>query len=99
MRRVALAGGSSERPLACRPTTYHRLPDRSGPAALERPGPDTRRMILMQADRSRGPVVSPADWDAYIASAPSFVDAQTRMEQAVAAGVDFAALVALQAQR
>jgi len=56
-------------------------------------------MILMQADRSRGPVVSPADWDAYIASAPSFVDAQTRMEQAVAAGVDFAALVALQAQR
>lgn len=40
---------------------------------------------------------STAAWHAYIQSASLFVDVQDRIEQAVAAGVDFAALNALQA--
>jgi hypothetical protein len=34
----------------------------------------------------------PAAWHGYIRSAPSFADAQTRIEEAVAASVDFAAM-------
>jgi hypothetical protein len=37
--------------------------------------------------------MSTAEWNAYIASAPSFAVAQERMEEAVRAGVDFAALL------
>jgi hypothetical protein len=40
-----------------------------------------------------------AEWDAYIASAPNFATAQNRMEEAVAAGVDFSALLDEQAKR
>ena len=40
---------------------------------------------------------NPAEWHAYIRSARNFADAQDRMGEAVAAGVDFAALLALQA--
>jgi hypothetical protein len=39
------------------------------------------------------------DWDAYIAAAPNFAAAQDRMEEALAAGVDFTALLAAQAKR
>src|SRR4051812_14410102 len=39
----------------------------------------------------------PAAWHAYIQSARLFADAQARIEQAVAAGVDFTALGVLQA--
>lgn len=42
---------------------------------------------------------TPAEWDAYIGSAPSFADAQDRMEEAVASGVDFAAMLAAQRER
>jgi hypothetical protein len=38
-----------------------------------------------------------AQWDAYIRSAPNFAVAQGRMEEAVAAGVDFTALLKEQA--
>lgn len=37
-----------------------------------------------------------AEWHAYITSAPSFAVAQDRMEEAVRAGVDFAALLSEQ---
>lgn len=40
-----------------------------------------------------------AEWDSYIAAAPNFTVAQDRMEQAVEAGVDFAALLAAQVKR
>lgn len=40
---------------------------------------------------------TPADWHAYIRSAPTYADSQDRMQEAVAAGVDFAALIAAQA--
>jgi len=53
----------------------------------------------MHDDRTRRLTVGAADWDAYIASAPSFSVAQTRMQEAVMVGVDFAALLELQAQR
>ena len=42
---------------------------------------------------------SPAEWDAAIATAPSFAEAQDLMEAALAAGVDFAALLAAQRER
>ena len=42
---------------------------------------------------------APADWHAYIRSAPTFADSQDRMQEAVAAGVDFAALTATQGRR
>lgn len=35
-------------------------------------------------------------WHAYIRSAPSFVESQDRMDEAVSAGVDFVALSRLQ---
>ena len=38
------------------------------------------------------PLDPAAEWHAYIRSAPNFAEAQTRIEQAVAAGVDFAEL-------
>lgn len=38
---------------------------------------------------------TPAEWHAYIKSAPNFAVAAVRIERAVAAGVDFAALNAL----
>jgi hypothetical protein len=43
--------------------------------------------------------MSIAEWDAYIASAPSIAAAQDRIEEAAAASVDFAALLAEQAKR
>ncbi len=36
-----------------------------------------------------------ADWHAYIRSAPTFAESQDRMQEAVAAGIDFAVLLAL----
>lgn len=42
---------------------------------------------------------STRDWDAYIASAPNFVAAQDRMYEALAAGANFAALLAAQTER
>lgn len=39
------------------------------------------------------------EWDEYIAAAGTFAAAQERMEEAVAAGVDFAELLAVQAAR
>lgn len=39
------------------------------------------------------------EWDAYIASASTFADAQDRMGEAIAAGVDFAALLRCQKAR
>lgn len=39
---------------------------------------------------------NPLEWHLYIRSARNFATAQDRMEQAVAAGVDFAAMLALQ---
>jgi len=39
---------------------------------------------------------NPADWHAYIRSAPNFAVAQTRMEDALRAGVDFFALEQIQ---
>lgn len=39
---------------------------------------------------------NPQDWHLYISSAPNFARAQERMEEAVEAGVDFAALRAVQ---
>ena len=35
----------------------------------------------------------PAEWHAYISAAPSFARAQERMEEAAAAGVDFARML------
>lgn len=43
-------------------------------------------------------MMTPAEWHAYIHSAPDFSTSQDRMEEAVAAGVDFADLLAVQAE-
>lgn len=42
------------------------------------------------------PAENVAEWHGYIATAPNFAEAQTRMEQALRAGVDFFALERLQ---
>ncbi len=42
--------------------------------------------------------MSPAEWHAYIRSAPTFAESQDRMAEALAAGVNFEALLAEQAR-
>lgn len=58
-----------------------------------------RRSLRPQTpNRKEGPM-TPTEWDAYIADAANGADTTERTEEAVRAGVDFAALLAVQADR
>ena len=50
-------------------------------------------------ERVQGAASTPDEWDRFIGSAPTFADATDRIEEAVNAGVDFAALLSAQRDR
>lgn len=69
--------------------------DDLGGVVVVRTAPDT----LTHVEPEEISLANVADWHRYIAEAPNFAEAQSRMEEALRAGVDFFALRAFQDAR
>lgn len=70
-------------------------------ATLSRASPRSSAPLPPSTDEgsTMSTVDTAADWDAFIASAPTLIEAMERLERAVNTGVDMPALLALQAER